>query len=449
MVEIQPFKFQKSTNIEEHNQMKDKINEMVEVINNVNLDNLPSQINALETEVASQGNEIDALKVAVDAIPGTYAKKSEIPDVSDFITADALTPYAKIADVDNADVTGVDASISNGEITIKLTRPDGDMSDSIDCPFIQTATLIPTSTARAFKIRFTYTDGTQYDTNEFVIPEGGGSDVSVTGVTVGDGTAPNSFKVAIQLSDTTTIGSNDYTIEFPENVNTYPTTLTATLNGTTLNMTIRLNDSSTVKGTADLSGLLTNYATKSYVDTQVATKLDKTTADGYYQPKGNYLTTVPIASATTLGGVKIGSGVSVGADGTISVSPSSKNVETFTFNDLNSLIAKIKEKMPSIGDIIYFTTMYGLGASNSTIAGTCLSGTVTNIDNYNDQVIFSMTGAIIINDAVYQPICMMDVEWSNSNLEFYYIAIDKPSDAVKSFKMTEPQSVKGNLYYIS
>lgn len=288
MPDIEPFKFQKSTNIEEHNQMKDKINEMVEVINDIDLENLPKQIGALETEVATQGNEIDALEVTVDAIPNTYAKKTEIPDVSDFITEDALTPYAKTADVDNADISGIDASIANGEITIKLTRPDGDMSDSIDCPFIQTATLIPTSTARAFKIRFTYTDGTQYDTNEFVIPEGGGTDVSVTGVTVGDGTAPNSFKVTIQLSDTTTIGSNDYVIEFPENINTYPTTLTGSLSGNVLTLTIGLNNGSSVQGTVNLGALLTGYATTSYVDSQVATKLDKTTADGYYQPKGNY-----------------------------------------------------------------------------------------------------------------------------------------------------------------
>lgn len=322
MPDIEPFEFQKSTNIEEHNQMKDKINEMVEVINNIDLENLPSQISALETEVATQGNEIDALEVTVNAIPNTYAKKTDIPDVSDFITDDALTPYAKIVDVDNADISGIDASIANGEITIKLTRPEGDMSDSIDCPFIQTATLIPTSTARAFKIRFTYTDGTQYDTNEFVIPEGGGTDVSVTGVTVGDGTAPNSFKVTIQLSDTTTIGSNDYVIEFPENIDTYPTTLTGSLSGTTLTLTIGLNDGSSVQGTVNLGALLTGYATTSYVDTQVATKLDKATADGYYQPKGNYLTEIPIASASILGGVKIGNGVSVGSDGTISVKAS-------------------------------------------------------------------------------------------------------------------------------
>lgn len=40
--------------------------------------------------------------------------------------------------------------------------------------------------------------------------------------------------------------------------------------------------------------------------------------DSTYQPKGTYLTSLPIASSSTLGGVKIGSGLTVAADGTIS-----------------------------------------------------------------------------------------------------------------------------------
>ena len=40
--------------------------------------------------------------------------------------------------------------------------------------------------------------------------------------------------------------------------------------------------------------------------------------DSVYQAKGAYLTSLPIASATTLGGVKIGSGLTVAEDGTIS-----------------------------------------------------------------------------------------------------------------------------------
>lgn len=44
----------------------------------------------------------------------------------------------------------------------------------------------------------------------------------------------------------------------------------------------------------------------------------KNKADSVYQPVGTYLTSLPIASTSTLGGVKIGSGLTVAADGTIS-----------------------------------------------------------------------------------------------------------------------------------
>lgn len=44
----------------------------------------------------------------------------------------------------------------------------------------------------------------------------------------------------------------------------------------------------------------------------------KSKMDSVYQAKGTYLTSIPIASSSTLGGVKIGSGLTVAADGTIS-----------------------------------------------------------------------------------------------------------------------------------
>ena len=44
----------------------------------------------------------------------------------------------------------------------------------------------------------------------------------------------------------------------------------------------------------------------------------KDKGDSTYQPKGTYLTSIPIASSSTLGGVKIGSGLTVAEDGTIS-----------------------------------------------------------------------------------------------------------------------------------
>lgn len=44
----------------------------------------------------------------------------------------------------------------------------------------------------------------------------------------------------------------------------------------------------------------------------------KSKMDSVYQAKGTYLTSIPIASSSTLGGVKIGSGLTVAEDGTIS-----------------------------------------------------------------------------------------------------------------------------------
>lgn len=44
----------------------------------------------------------------------------------------------------------------------------------------------------------------------------------------------------------------------------------------------------------------------------------KDKGDSTYQPKGTYLTSLPVASSSTLGGVKIGSGLNVAEDGTIS-----------------------------------------------------------------------------------------------------------------------------------
>lgn len=170
---------------------------------------------------------------------------------------------------EDGDVTGVDLSYNAGAIAIQLTREEGNMQDSVTCPFIKTATLVPTSTERAFKIQFEFQDGTQYDTNEFLIPEGGGTDVSVTGVTVVDGTAPDSFQVQIQLSDGEPLKSNDYTIDFPAQVNTYPTAVNMSLSGTTLNVTIVLNNGTNVQGTANLSGLLTGYATQEWVNGQL------------------------------------------------------------------------------------------------------------------------------------------------------------------------------------
>ena len=214
-----------------------------------NIQTIEQDLSTIEQKNTEQDTAIDQNETAI---------QNEVTARQNAITAEQTAR-------EDGDVTGVDLSYNSGAIAIQLTREEGNMQDSVTCPFIKTATLVPTSTERAFKIQFEFQDGTQYDTNEFLIPEGGGTEVSVTGVTVVDGTAPDSFQVQIQLSDGEPLKSNDYTIDFPAQVNTYPTAVNMSLSGTTLNVTIVLNNGTNVQGTANLSGLLTGYATTAQV----------------------------------------------------------------------------------------------------------------------------------------------------------------------------------------
>lgn len=218
-----------------------------------NIQTIEQDITTIEQKNTEQDTAIDQNETAI---------QNEVTARQNAITAEQTAR-------EDADVTAVELSYNAGAIAIQLTREEGNMSDSVTCPFIKTATLVPTSTERAFKIQFEFQDGTQYDTNEFLIPEGGGTDVSVTGVTVVDGTSPDSFQVQIQLSDGEPLKSNDYTIDFPAQVNTYPTAVNMSLSGTTLNVTIVLNNGTNVQGTANLSGLLTGYATQEWVNGQL------------------------------------------------------------------------------------------------------------------------------------------------------------------------------------
>ena len=187
-----------------------------------------------------------------------------------------------------ADITGASLSIVSGAIQLMLNRALGAINANVTAPFIKTMELIPTTTDRAFKVRITYWDNTQYDTNDFVIPAGGGTDVSVTGVTIQDGTTPNSFQVQIELSDGTPISSNDYS--FPEAVvNPYPTSVTVGLSGTTLSVSVGLSNSTSVSGNVDLAPILANYITDTEL-TQVQSDLQEQISGLKLSTDGNNMT---------------------------------------------------------------------------------------------------------------------------------------------------------------
>lgn len=64
MVDLEPFKYQASTNIKEHNEIVDKVNEIVGVINDINLDGLEPRLTADEANIKKNSDDIAQLKIS-------------------------------------------------------------------------------------------------------------------------------------------------------------------------------------------------------------------------------------------------------------------------------------------------------------------------------------------------------------------------------------------------
>ena len=64
MADLEPFKYQASTNIKEHNEIVDKVNEIVGVINDINLDGLGPRLTADEANIKKNTDDITHLKIS-------------------------------------------------------------------------------------------------------------------------------------------------------------------------------------------------------------------------------------------------------------------------------------------------------------------------------------------------------------------------------------------------
>lgn len=75
---ITPFDYQKRTNIEEHNQIVDKLNEVIDAVNNIdpNPSEFEQRIDALELSAINQQNAIEGIHTR-DALQDTAIKRAE------------------------------------------------------------------------------------------------------------------------------------------------------------------------------------------------------------------------------------------------------------------------------------------------------------------------------------------------------------------------------------
>ena len=153
-----------------------------------------SQISTLDTTVDNHAREITAIK-AKDV--SQDAKIDNLNTITDALTKELPTEIALYRD-------------GTGKIRAQVTQEDETTFDSnvLDMIIPYQYDIIAGTTARSFKLQITMSNGDKVTTNDFLIPEGGGTDVTVTGVTLTkDSSNSNKIKVSINLSDGTPLES--------------------------------------------------------------------------------------------------------------------------------------------------------------------------------------------------------------------------------------------------
>ena len=306
---IEPFQFIRSTAFSERVQLANKLNEVIDALNNLgDLPDLESQITQLnskvaeleesigntDTSLAELENQVNALISEVNTTikQGISALESDVDGIDARLTTAEGTISEHGTEIDGLLKEVIDGVVMtsnpHGTVQVQINHEDGsnDISAPIDLGLVEEGGIVLQSgtTDRSFKLIVTLTDGTSWQTNDFVIPEGGGTEVSVTNISIAQGTGANKIQVKIGLSDGSTISSNDWTVVTPSEFSALGTRVTTA-------------EGNITKNTGDISDL----------DTRVQALED---SPGYaLQP----------ATATTLGGVKIGAGIIVQGDGTISV----------------------------------------------------------------------------------------------------------------------------------
>ena len=122
---------------------------------------------------------------------------------------------------------------SDGKIQLQYETEDGGLINSnvLDMIIPESYNLVSGATNRSFKLQIGFSDGSSATTNDFVIPAGGGSSVTVTGVTLTK--TGNSLKTSIILDDGSTIDSGTVQIVSSVSGAFSGGQLTITVNGVT------------------------------------------------------------------------------------------------------------------------------------------------------------------------------------------------------------------------
>lgn len=276
MVNVEPYEYQRKTNLKEHNDLVAKINEIVDVINNTNLDVIVPKISKLETDVSGltdndsvQNNDISSLKTKtakletdvsvindtdslqwqdIESVKGDIGtitpKITKLEqDVTDINTTDAVQNTdisnlkTKDSEHDNhlgtidTEINGITKSLvsdvailtgtTNGNVKVRIGRMDAPSIDSNDYN-IQKPTsveLVQGSAPAMVKAQITLSDGTVLISDDFMFTtEAIGQDVYISSFVFKNGNVAGTISADIGLSNGSTLTANNFAVPTDPNV---------------------------------------------------------------------------------------------------------------------------------------------------------------------------------------------------------------------------------------
>ena len=227
MPKVEPFDYQKSTNIDEHNQIVNKVNEIVDVVNDVNLDQITPEIDALKTATTKNTTDISQLKISdaehteqiatIDSNVDNHAREITALKAKDATHDTEIAELDKVTDALTKEIPNGITLYRDGTGKIKavISQEDDTTIDSntLDMIIPYQYTIISGTSSRSFKLKIVMSDGSEVITNDFIIPEGSGSVVTITGIEIDkDATDVNKFLVKAIVNEGDPIASNAITM---------------------------------------------------------------------------------------------------------------------------------------------------------------------------------------------------------------------------------------------
>lgn len=215
MVDIEPYQYQKVTNIKEHNDIVAKINEIVDVINNSGADTLGPRIDKLETDVSAIDS---AVKIQYQDI-ASIKDKDQAQD-NNIGTLDAQVKGITESLISNVNI--IDGT-TTGKFKVRLDREKSPSINSNDYD-LQKATsieLIQGSGPSMLKAQITLSDGTTLISDDFLFTtEAIGTDVYISSFVFKNGNVAGTISADIGLSNGSTLTANNFAVPTDPNVTT-------------------------------------------------------------------------------------------------------------------------------------------------------------------------------------------------------------------------------------